>query len=100
MALASSCQNFTRDAVAGLDRTLHPTWPDAVIGVLAREEHSLVERRRDQGQHRVALVTDRRPHHGPRPRVLGPALDETSEALERTADNRAHGGVDAVQDLL
>src|SRR5207245_11164502 len=67
MALPSSCQNFTRDAVAGLDRTLHSARPDAIIGVLAREEHSPVERCRDQRQHRVALVADRRTYHRPRP---------------------------------
>src|SRR5438309_3127293 len=99
MALASSCQNFTRDAVAGLDRTLHPARPDAIIGVLAREEHSPVEGRRDQGQHRVALVPDRRPHHGPRPGVVRPALDETGDAPERAANHGAHRLVHAIEDL-
>src|SRR5207253_3366070 len=93
-------EHFTRHPVAGLDGALHAAGPDPVVGVLAGKKHPSVKWRRNDGQHRVALVADRRPDHGARPRVLRPALDETEQSLDWPPDDRAHRGVDAVEDLL
>src|SRR5207247_8172976 len=92
--------HLARHAVARLDGALHATGPHPVVGVFAREEHPSVEGRRDEWQHRVSLVADRRPDDRACPRVVGPALDESEQALDRTTDDGAHGGVDAVEDLV
>src|SRR5439155_20967312 len=100
MARSGIREDFARHAVARLDGALHAARPDPVVGVLAGEEHPSVEGRRDEWQHRVPLIADWRPDDCTRPRVVGPALDESEQALDRTTDDRAHGGVDAVEDLV
>src|SRR2546429_97591 len=100
--IACSClgEQFARHAVARLDGALHAAGPDSVVGVLAGEEHSSVEGRRDEWQHRFPLIADWGPNHRTRPRVMGPALDESEQALDRATDDGAHGGVNAVEDLV
>src|SRR3979411_1723725 len=93
-------EDLSRHPEARLDRTFHPTWPDAVVRVLAREEHPSIEWRRDQREHRVSLVADRRSDHCTRPGVARPTLDVTEDALDRPPDHRAHGGIDLVQGLV
>src|SRR5256886_899123 len=100
IACSSLGEQFARHAVARLDGALHAAGPDPVVGVLAGEEHSSVEGRRDQWQHRFALIADWCPDDRTRPRVMSPALDESEQALDRATDDRAHGGVDAVEDLV
>src|SRR5207302_5261234 len=86
-------------SIARLDRALHAARSNTVVGVLAGEEHPAVERRRDERQHAVALVADRRSHDRARPWVMRPALHEPGHTLDRPAYHRGHGGVDVVEDL-